>query len=75
MKKYDKNEDFIIYPLLQGLGMPHCCFGNIPETPLGFKRFPGTLRLYWTPRTAMSKLGGPRSVVKLLNFLSFHYLK
>ena len=55
MKKYDKNEDFIIYPLLQGLGMPHCCFGNIPETPLGFKTFPGTLRLYWTPRTTFYK--------------------
>ena len=24
---------------------------------------------------AMSKLGGPLSVVKVLNFLSFHYLK
>ena len=24
---------------------------------------------------AMSKLGGPQSVVKVFNFLSFHYLK
>ena len=32
-------------------------------------------RNYVHGQLAMSKLGGPLSVVKVLNFLSFHYLK
>ena len=73
--------DDAIYKLANGIYVDRCTYTSGTTTGTMYVHmciyiYMSCGRNYVHGELAMSKLGGPRlSVVKVLNFLSFHYLK